>query len=111
MFGGHASGEPDAEAIRRELEKREGEFQEERDVADAADVAPTLANQMCIVISFNIPTDSPEASHARTREILQKVKGELADQDGVLVWGAVNETAAAIVKVLNEGVEEQEGEV
>lgn len=113
MFGGHAAGAPDPEAVRREnerrmLEEREAEFQEERRVSATEDVAPTLASQMCIVISFNVPTDSAEASHARSREILQEVKGVLGGQDGVLVWGAVNETAAAIVKVLNEGVEEQE---
>lgn len=125
MFGGHAAGSPDPEAVRREnerriLEEREAEFQGEpqteefqgeREVPDLSDVAPTLASQMCIVISFNIPTDSPEASHARAQEILKEVKGVLGGQDGVLVWGAVNETAAAIVKVLNEGVEEQEGGV
>lgn len=83
-------------------------MREAADIADASMVEPTLATQMCIVISFNIPADSPEASYEHSREILQQVKGVLGGKEGVLVWGAVHETAAAIVKVLNEGVEEQE---
>lgn len=103
MFGGHASSGPSPENIDKEIARREEELAEAQESGQT-----TLASKMCIVISFDIPTDSVEESHAKAREILREVKSTLSDRPNVMVWGAVNETASAIIKVLNEEVEKQD---
>lgn len=69
---------------------------------------PTLASKMCIVIAFDIPTDSVNDSYEKSSGILRQVKGALSEQPNLQIWGAINEVASAIVHVLNEGVEQQE---
>lgn len=63
-----------------------------------------MAERAAIVIAFdNNDIDS-------FREILQKVKPIFADQENVQVFGAVKETATAIVHVLDADVEEHKGD-
>lgn len=98
MINGHTPARPEdeeSEARVKAVETLEG-------------VQPTLAKQMCIVIAFDVSGDDVDASYAKSREILQEVKDALAHQPNVKVWGAVNETASAIVKVLNSEIETEE---
>lgn len=112
MFGGHASGNPPEKPQPPypgpTLEEVEAAQRDPADIADASNATATLASKMCIVIAFDIPTDSVEDSYAKSRSILQEVKGTLGAQPNVQIWGAINEVAGAIIHVLNEGVEEQE---
>lgn len=109
MFGGHGAGKPDQESIRRANEERaRQEALEKRNEAEGVAPPTTLASKMCIVIAFDIPTVSTEDSYMRSSGILQQVKGVLGKEPNLQIFGAVNETASAIIHVLNEAVEEQE---
>lgn len=64
----------------------------------------TPTEEMILVIAFDVSA-TPEQGHAKAQEFLNRVKPLFADHPEVQIFGAIRETANAVVKVLEEATE------